>query len=476
MNNDWPIQDIEHNKPYLFSFSRLRPERFGALLFNPYLGIEEELDPIESFIASLCNGYNSCQQVESITKQHFGLHTHECRQYISQTVRKLLNAYLLGFRNSGQVDSPRLPKTHNFEAYEPYLSAPKNVIWDVTYACNLNCAHCLTSSGKAWKNELTTEEAMALIDSLEEAQVLYLSLSGGEPFLRHDILTLLHHMATTNMRVDIATNGVWMPDNILHSLRDLPIFQIQVSIDGIDQQHDRFRGLPGAFQATCNTVKRLQAEKIAVSVSTTVTSENVGDLDRIIDLTMKLGCSGFKAIPFLPAGRGRENVKRLQLNREGYQRFTETLVRRRRELEGKLHISTETCFSFLLESPPENSYANGPMGCSAGYDTLSIGADGTVYPCPFLHDFPLGNLMQQSLREIWQKAPVLERLRTLQKQDMNEPCKSCPYAPLICRGGCRAAAFFESGDLCSSDPTCFRQECNEIAGNGKICDRQSLLF
>ena len=199
-------------------------------------------------------------------------------------------------------------------------------------------------------------------------------------------------------------------------------------------------------------------------MSTTVTAENVKDLDRIIDLALELGCSGFKAIPFLPAGRGRDNAGRLKLAPWEQRHFTQTLVKRRSELAGQLNISVETCFSFLLESPPSAKHRNGPMGCSAGYDTLSIGADGTVYPCPFLHDFPMGNLMDRSLASIWYQSSILQTLRSLQKQEMDESCRSCPYAPLLCQGGCRAAAFLEHGDLRAADPTCFQFRVNQCFG------------
>ena len=455
MNDCWADQRDRCTKPYVFSFITLRQERFGGLLFNPYIGLETNLDPIEAYIAAMCNGQNTCQQVEEAVQQRFGLSFQNTERCLAVTTDKLMRSSALAFRDGRRADRPSLPDAPVFAADGPYLSAPKTVIWDVTYACNLHCAHCLTSSGRAWANELTTQQALSLVDMLADAKVLYLSLSGGEPFLRHDVLTLLQHIAKTNMRVEIVTNGVLIPDSVWEALPELPIFQIQVSIDGIDEQHDQFRGRPGAFDATCLTVERLRAHEIAVSASTTVTAANVGDLDQIIDLALALGCRGFKAIPFMAAGRGRENSSRLRLNSDQRRLFAQTMVRRHKELQGRMNVLAETCFAFLLEPPPATAYANGPMGCAAGYDTLSVGADGTAYPCPFLHDFPLGNLMEHSLEALWFQAPVLRTLRTLQKQDLGEPCNSCPYAPLKCRGGCRAAAFLESGDLYAGDTTCF---------------------
>ena len=97
------------------------------------------------------------------------------------------------------------------------------------------------------------------------------------------------------------------------------------------------------------------------------------------------------------------------------------------------------------------------MICSAGYDLLSIGADGTAYPCPFLHDFPLGNLMETSVEEIWHHSKMLDYLRNNMKKDMTGECKSCQFAPDYCNGGCRAAAYLTNKSLKETDPSCFKE-------------------
>ena len=96
------------------------------------------------------------------------------------------------------------------------------------------------------------------------------------------------------------------------------------------------------------------------------------------------------------------------------------------------------------------------MGCSAGHDTLSVGADGTAYPCPFLQDFPLGKLLEVPLRDLWRDAPTLRALRALSKSDFEAPCRDCRFAPELCHGGCRAAAWLAHGSLLAQDPCCYR--------------------
>jgi radical SAM protein with 4Fe4S-binding SPASM domain len=456
-SDKWGSISGESLFPALLPFITLRQERFGALLFNPYLGMEVELDPLEAYFVGLCNDHNSCRQVEAEVQSHFGLTSEENNRRISDAASKLSRAFALRFHKGEESDRLSRPGRAEFSEDGPPLSAPKSVVWDVTYLCNLKCTHCLTNSGIPCNSELDTKGALHLIDRLADAKVLTLALSGGEPFMRPDIFELLNYISNTNMRMNIATNGLVMTDDMLHDIENLPVFEVQVSIDGIGEEHDIFRGQRGAFDAACQTISLLREVGIAVNISTTATSENLDSLVKIMDLALSMGCNGFKAIPFIPAGRGKANADRLKLDLPGHLRLCQTLVEKNRELRGRLSVSTDTCLSFLLGPEPIELLKNGHMGCSAGHDTLSIGADGTAYPCPFLHDFPLGNLIETPLKYIWEDSSILRTLRTLQKKDIGEPCKSCRYSPLVCMGGCRASAYLHYGDLNSPDPMCFKK-------------------
>lgn len=451
----WPAgEGAARLAPCLFSFVRLRHERFGALLFNPYLGEEEELDPTEAFLAAACDGRRSCRQVEEAASARLGLSREAAGRAAAALADRLRRAFALGLVPVAEREPPEPPALPAFPEDGPYLSAPKHVIWDVTYACNLRCKHCLTSSGKAWPAELDTRGALALLDALAEAQVLSLTVSGGEPLIRRDILTLLRRAGELGLRVEVATNGLVLPRAFLDALDAIPVFDVQVSLDGLGAEHDRFRGRAGAFDAACRSLRALREAGLSTSVSTTVTAENLDRLEALVDLAVELGCSAYKAIPLLPAGRAREADPRLRLDAAGMRRFTAIMTRARDARRGQIQIAMESCFAFLLDPPPDGAPADAPMGCSAGHDTLSIGADGQAYPCPFLHDLPLGNLLEVPLRELWQRSPRFAPLRTLSKQQMGEPCRSCAYAPDLCRGGCRAAAYLHTGYLAAADPCC----------------------
>lgn len=438
--------------PALFSFITLRREPFGALLFNPFLAIEKEFDERGALVAELCDGKHTAGGIAEACCASFGISLDEATHVVASTITELER--MCAIDHAEKPFSKRPPTTPPVSS--AFLCAPKSVIWDLTYACNLSCPHCLTASGTKMADELDTVQACKLIDILSEARVLYLSLVGGEPLLRKDIITLLNHIAGTGMRVDIATNGLTFPTRMIKALHDLPIFHIQVSIDGIGAEHDEFRGHKGAFKRACGTLRRLKAEGMSTSISTTATARNIGQLADIADLAVELGCDAFKAIPFIPAGRGKSNAQTLELDQQGTLQLCKTLTDASRRYAGALHVVMESTFGFLLAPPEPSKDQDGMMICSAGYDTLSIGADGTAYPCPFLHSFPLGNLMHEPMERIWHESPVLASLRTLKKEAMHGPCGSCEYAPAHCRGGCRASAFFGTGSLNGSDPLCFK--------------------
>jgi radical SAM protein with 4Fe4S-binding SPASM domain len=441
--------------PVLFSFITLRIENFGAIVFNPFLHSEIELTSQEAYIAGMFNGEFSMLAIEQEICKAFKLSPLDSSQLLEDLVAKLNNSYCLKFVKINGNEKSYSPPTRKTSA-TAYYSAPKNIVWDITYSCNLKCKHCLTNSGKKGKHELSTNEVFRLIDKLVESKILTVSLVGGEPFVRKDIVPILKYLANTPIRTDISTNGLIIPENVFHELKDLPIFQIQVSIDGIGESHDDFRGRKGAFKKACETLIRLKKEGISTSLSTTATSKNINEIESLINLAVELGCDSYKAIPFIPAGRGEINDKELRLTKQDSLTLSKIILAKKKELADKIQIYTESTFTFFMDHEASKTCHNGTMTCSAGFDVLSIGADGTAYPCPFLHDFPLGNLMSTPLDEIWHNSSTLNFLRCITKNDMTGACKSCNFAPAYCQGGCKAAAFLTTNNLLETDPACFK--------------------
>lgn len=444
----------DNRRPRIHPHITVRPEGRGAILFNSYRGVEAELDTVEWYITTLCDGSLSVKDIAELTGKRYGLLANESILRVRDTVEKLASAWAISM--DGRSYYRFSPLTSEFSKNVPRLSAPRTVFWEVTSACNLHCRHCVSSSGHLSPGELNTREALALIDRLVRAKIFYLVITGGEPFLRHDMLDLLRYASQKNIQVKADTNGTVLDSEAIDELARTRTYSMQVSIDGIGKWHDRFRGKAGAFDAACHTIRSLVGKGIRTNLITTVTSRNIGQLDSIIDLAVDLGCRGITVNPFVPVGRGKTNTD-LKLDPQGYECLYRTLYDRANELKNRLNFSSEIGFSFLFD-PGTKKVKRKYMGCGVGYDVLDIGPDGTAYPCPFLHAFPLGNVMNRPLEEVWRNAPPLEPLRALRKSRMHGPCKSCDHAPGICVGGCRARAFHEYGDLMAPDPACFVQK------------------
>ena len=94
------------------------------------------------------------------------------------------------------------------DQFEYGLDAPICLTWELTYACNLACVHCLSSSGRRDPRELSTAEAEAVIDELQRMQVFYVNIGGGEPTVRPDFWHLLDYAVAHDVGVKFSTNGV----------------------------------------------------------------------------------------------------------------------------------------------------------------------------------------------------------------------------------------------------------------------------
>ncbi len=450
--------------PSLHPFITLRDEHFGALVFNPYTGAERSFAAAESDVIRNLDGRRDQVTLSRIIASRHGFPPDQAAAIVGNTLTALRGLHALDEEggDAGRPAPAAAPACGATPACDGILSAPKSAIWELTRACNLECVHCLARGGEDVTRELDLPQLLRIVDILEEARVLRLFLSGGEPFVSPWILPLIERLSETNIYFDLGTNGFDVPEEFFRNLDTYRLFLVQVSIDGIGDRHDAFRRRKGAFAAAARTIRRLSEAGVDVTISTTATAENLDQIEGIIDFALQTGCAGFKAIGFVAAGRGNANASRLKLTRDQYRALAALLVRKQAELAGTLSVETGTTMSFLLEPralDPAPAREAGPkrLGCAAGSETLYIAADGTAYPCPFFRDFPLGNCLQTPLTEIWRNAPFLTYLRTLTDANVSEECRACPHLGAGCNAGCRASAYLASGDLCGMDPSCFRE-------------------
>ena len=340
--------------------------------------------------------------------------------------------------------SPRLSETR--------LRAPVNVTWEITEACNLSCAHCLSADLRApGRGELDTGACRAVIDELARMQVFQVNLGGGEPFLRGDILDLLAHAHARGITTCVSTNGTVLDADLIDELlcMQAPVY-LQVSLDGaLPATNDAIRG-EGTFTRILRGVELLAERGYPdLSLNMVVTRVNAGELAAFHELARSYGA--------------RTRLSRFRPSGAGCGRWDEYRLERRQLLELSAflgeHLEIATGDSFFALAP-ESRRELGLHMCGAARMTCAVAPDGGVYPCAFLTDpaFLVGNVAEQPLSAIFADSPVLEAFRGLEV----ESCRDCERFS-VCHGGCPAIGYFLTHAIGSPDPECLRSAALEVA-------------
>lgn len=351
------------------------------------------------------------------------------------------------------------------------------VFWNITDRCNLSCTHCYNKSGpgRSSVGELTTTEAMHVIDNLADMGVPLILFSGGEPLMREDIWDLAIHARSRGLKMALSTNGTLITPEVAGRIKECGIEYAGISLDGARAEtHDRFRNLPGAFEQTIPAFAACKEAGLRCGVRVTLTKENFRELEAIVDLAISLGASRFCLYWLVPTGRGIDSYSRLQLDRNEVTDALSLLYRKAKDtdpatMEFLTVDAPQDCIHLLasMEKDRSEDLADARElleslkgGCSAGTRVANIDAQGNVFPCQFARspEFLVGNIRSQSFRELWKDShnPVLSRFREKQARFKGR-CKTCNHREL-CGGGCRVRAHAVDGDFFAEDPFCFVEQ------------------
>lgn len=325
------------------------------------------------------------------------------------------------------------------------LDAPICLTWELTYACNLQCVHCLSSSGRRDPGELSTAEAERVIDELAAMQVFYINIGGGEPTLRPDFWELVSHAADRGIGVKFSTNGSRIDETAARRLAASDYIDVQISIDGADAAtNDAVRGA-GSFAAALAAMDRLhEAGFEGFKISVVATRHNVAQLDALEALTARYEAQ-LRLTRLRPSGRGASTWSELHPTAEQQIELHRWLLDRPEVLTGDsfFHLSA------LGEPLP------GLNLCGAGRVVCLIDPVGDVYACPFvLHDrFRAGSVRDRGgFARVWRHSELFAELRRPQSAGA---CTSCGQYD-ACGGGCMAAKFFTGLPPDGPDPECVK--------------------
>ncbi|WP_460062987.1 mycofactocin radical SAM maturase [Streptomyces sp. YKOK-I1] len=330
------------------------------------------------------------------------------------------------------------------DLFEHGLDAPICLTWELTYACNLACTHCLSSSGRRDPRELSTAEAKAVIDELEAMQVFYVNIGGGEPTVRADFWELLDHATDHHVGVKFSTNGVRITPENAERLARNDYVDVQISLDGATAEvNDAVRGA-GSYATALRALENLAASGTEnFKISVVCTRHNIPQLDAFKALADRYGAQ-LRLTRLRPSGRGADVWDDLHPTAAQQRELYDWLL-----AHGENVLTGDSFFHL-------SAYGQSLPGlnlCGAGRVVCLIDPVGDVYACPFaLHDeFLAGNVRETGgFQGVWRGSELFERLRAPQH---GGACASCAFYD-TCKGGCMAAKFFTGLPLDGPDPEC----------------------
>ena len=343
------------------------------------------------------------------------------------------------------------PVPRLIEQFERGLDAPICLTWELTYACNLACVHCLSSSGKRDPRELSTAQCKAIIDELQRMQVFYVNIGGGEPTVRPDFWELVDYATEHHVGVKFSTNGVRITAEVAARLAASDYVDVQISLDGATAQvNDAVRG-EGSFAMAIRALENLAEAGFADSkISVVVTRHNVSQLDDFKALADRYGAT-LRITRLRPSGRGADVWDELHPTAEQQVELYNWLV-----AKGDRVLTGDSFFHLAGLGAP--GALAGLNMCGAGRVVCLIDPVGDVYACPFaIHDrFLAGNVLSDAVDgsggfdNVWKNSALFTELR---KPQSAGACGSCGHYD-ACRGGCMAAKFFTGLPLDGPDPEC----------------------
>lgn len=346
------------------------------------------------------------------------------------------------------------------------------VVWNTTRRCNLKCLHCYSDSdNKKYSGELSTAEGMGLLKDLAQFGVPVVLLSGGEPLTRPDLFDLVAFGRELGLRFTLSTNGTLIHAGMAQKIKDAGFAYAGISLDGIGETNDLFRGVKGAFDRALNAFRNLKAVDQRVGLRMTLTRHNIEDLPRIFEVIEAERIDRACFYHLVPAGRGREITSEIPTAAET-RKAVDLICAKTREwaergnpkeiLTVDNHVDGVYLYLKLLAEGSSRAPAihdllevNGGALKSSGIGIACIDFLGSVHPDQFwMHD-SLGNVRDDSFSHIWRNPgePLLGSLRN-RKIFIKGKCVSCPFFSL-CGGSSRVRAEALTGDRWAPDPGCY---------------------
>jgi SynChlorMet cassette radical SAM/SPASM protein ScmE len=355
------------------------------------------------------------------------------------------------------------------------MRTPRTLDIEITARCNLRCRYCYFFNNPAVEyRDLVTDEWLKFFDELGSLGVMNVILAGGEPFIRKDLPVLLESIVRNRMRFSLLSNGTLIDDEMaIFIARTGRCDNVQVSVDGsCAAVHDSCRG-KGSFDDAIRGIRTLQRHRVNVAVRVTIHHHNVDDLENIAHFLLEeLGLPGFGTNSAGYLGTCRLNANDVMLTITERQVAMAKLLRLAEKYPDRISASAGSLaegrvWHQMEEARTQNAPAFPNRGrltaCGCPSSKIAVRADGAIVPCSMLAHRELGRINQDSLAEIWQHSPALNKLRSRHTILLAgfEFCAGCSYTP-YCTGNCPGLAYTITGKVDHPSPdACLRRFLEE---------------
>ena len=344
------------------------------------------------------------------------------------------------------------------------------VVWNVTRRCNLKCVHCYAhADDRMFADELTTVQGKDLIDDLAQFGVPVILFSGGEPLVRKDLPELADYAVQKGMRAVISTNGTLINADTAKILKDIGLSYVGISLDGMEEINDKFRGVRGAFKKALKGIENCQQAGIKVGLRFTVNKFNVEEIPHIFDLLEEKDIPRVCFYHLVYSGRGSKLVED-DLTHDETRKAVDLIIDRTRRLHEKgkpkevltvdNHADGPYLYMRMEREDPERAKEVLELlkmneGNNSGRGIGCVSWDGEVHADQFWRHYSFGNVKDRPFSEIWTDTsePLMGKLKE-KKNFVTGRCAGCRWLD-ICGGNFRVRAEAITGDLWAPDPACY---------------------
>ena len=344
------------------------------------------------------------------------------------------------------------------------------VIWNLIRRCNLTCKHCYSiSADKDFPGELSTADVYSVMDDLKRFRVPVLILSGGEPLLRPDIFEIAQRAKAMGFYVGLSSNGTLIDESNIDRIAAVGFDYVGVSLDGIQETHDKFRRKEGAYNASMHGIRLCKSRGIKVGIRFTLTQDNAHDLPGLLRLMEEEDLDKFYLSHLNYAGRGNKNRKHdvfHQAARQAMDLLFDTCWRYQQGGQHKEFVTgnNDADGAYLLfwvrqHFPHLEDHIRAKLvqwgGNSSGVNVANIDNLGNVHPDTMWWNYNLGNVLKRPFSEIWMDTsdPIMAGLKAHPRK-VGGRCGECKHFD-ICGGNTRVRAWQVSGDPWAEDPACY---------------------